>query len=232
MSLNDVICKNAKPGVKTRKMSDEKGLYLEIVSKGGKYWRYKYRFAGKEKRLAFGVYPEVTLAEAREKRDEARKLLKNEIDPAQAKRDAKFRFLANLKNSFESIALEWHQKAKLGWTVRHANYVLRRLQAKIIPALGNRAISDITPPELLAVIRAIENRGALDIAHSALQTCGQIFRYAIAIGKAQRDITSDLRGALIARKKSNYARLEARELPEFKRHYTTFGLLQHRLLGN
>jgi hypothetical protein len=103
MPLNDVICKNAKPGVKARKLSDEKGLYLEIAPTSSKYWRYKYRFAGKEKRLAFGVYPEVSIAEAREKRDEARKLLKSGIDPAQVKRDAKLKFLSNLENSAELL---------------------------------------------------------------------------------------------------------------------------------
>ncbi len=215
MSLTDTMCKNVKPEEKSRKLSDGGGLYLEVMPTGSKYWRLKYRYGGKEKRLAFGVYPEISLKEARNKRDKARKLIAEGVDPAQAKKQEKLKHHLNATNSFETVAREWHDHRKVGWTVRHANYVLRRLEADIFSVIGFRAIHEISAPELLATLREIEKRGAIDIAHRALQTSGQIFRYAIATGRAERDISSDLRGALKTHKTSHYARLEAKELPEF-----------------
>ena len=215
MSLTDIVCKNTKPSEKARKISDEKGLYLEVMPNGSKYWRMKYRFANKENRLSFGVYPEVSLAEAREKRDEARKILRNGIDPSQAKKEAKQINKLKAENSFYQIANEWHETKKTGWTPRHAHYVIRRLEADVFPALGDRPINQIKPPELLSVIRAIEKRGALDISHRALQTCGQIFRYAIATGRAEYNPSSELRGALKTPTKTNYSHLKESELPEF-----------------
>jgi integrase len=215
MALTDTSCKTAKGEEKPRKLSDGGGLYLEVMPNGSKYWRMKYRYGGKEKRLAFGVYPEVTLKEAREKRDEARKLIADGIDPSQIKKEKKLKQYLDAEFTFEKIGREWHEHQALGWTERHSAYVLRRLEADIFPAIGSRPINEITPPELLTAIREIEKRGAIDIAHRALQTCGQIFRYAIATGRAERDIAADLRGALKTRKKENYSRLEARELPEF-----------------
>lgn len=213
--LTDVMIRNAKPKEKLYRLFDGGGLYLEITPAGGKYWRFKYRFIGKEKRLAFGVYPEVSLVEAREKRDKSRKQIANNIDPSEAKKEAKRQLQANTEHSFEIIAREWHEHRKMGWTPRHGTYVLRRLEADIFPVIGFRQINDITAPELLALLRDIEKRGAIEIAHRALQSCGQIFRYAIATGRAERDISPDLRGALKTRKKENYASLEAKELPEF-----------------
>lgn len=215
MPLTDIVCKSSKSKDKPYKISDEKGLYLEIMPNGSKYWRLKYRFADKEKRLAFGVYPEVSLAEARERRDEARKVLRNGIDPAQAKKDAKHQNKLKKDNSFYQVAVEWHETKKSGWTPRHASYVIKRLQADIFPTLGEHPINEIKAPELLSVIRVIENRGALDIAHRALQTCGQIFRFAIATGRAEYNPTSDLRGALKTPIKTNYSHLKESELPEF-----------------
>lgn len=215
MPLTDIICKNAKPEAKSRKISDEKGLYLEIAPSGSKYFRMKYRFDGKEKRLAFGVYPEVSLKEARDKRDEARKLLREGIDPAEKKKLEKLTRHINAENSFENIAREWHENQKRGWKERHANYVLRRLEADIFPALGFRPISEITAPELLAVLKQVEKRGALDIAKRLLQTSGQIFRYAISTGRAERDLSTDLKGALQPRKKGHYNKLPETALPEF-----------------
>ena len=213
--LTDSACKNAKPSEKARKISDEKGLYLEIMPNGSKYWRLKYRFASKEKRLAIGVYPEVSLKEAREKKDQARKLLSENIDPSSAKKEEKLKKYLNSETTFELVAREWHQKQVNAWTARHSEYVLRRLEADIFPKIGFKPINNIVAPELLLVLREIEKRGALDIAKRARQTCGQIFRYAVATGKAERDISTDLKGALQSRKKTNYARLDARELPEF-----------------
>lgn len=213
--LTDMTAKNAKAQTKLYRLFDGQGLYLEINPNGGKYWRLKYRFAGKEKRLALGVYPEVSLGKAREKQDQARKLLANGIDPSQAKKEARLEQTANVENSFETVAREWHSNQRLSWTERHSDYVLRRLETDIFPALGTRPINEIVAPELLSALRKIELRGAIDITHRAKQTCGQIFRYAVAIGKCDRNIASDLTGALKTRKKTNHACLEAKEIPEF-----------------
>ena len=215
MSLTDIAIRTAKLKDKPYKLSDAGGLYLLIKSNGKKYWRLKYRFAGKEKLLSIGVYPVINLSEARKRSLDAKKLLANNIDPSQSKKEDKLNQLINTEHSFETIAHEWHANQKQRWTERHASYVLRRIQADIFPHLGSKPINEIKTPELLAVLRLIEARGAIDIAHRVLQTCGQIFRYAIAIGKAERDISADLRGALKTRKKENYSRLKANELPEF-----------------
>lgn len=230
MTLSNLQCKTIKPDSKPKKFSDGNGLYLEVVPNGSKYWRLKYRYAGKEKKLSLGVYPQISLAEARKKRDEAKKLLIANIDPSAAKKEAKIQQLKIVENAFEKIAREWHEKKLSSWTPRHAIYIMRRLEADIFPPLGHKDIKEITAPELLAALRAIEERGALDIAHRAQQTCGQIFRYAIAIGKADRDISSDLRGALKTFKKGNYARLDARDLPEFMQKLKIYdGELQTKL---
>ena len=215
MPLTDIAVRTAKPKDKQYKLSDAAGLHLLIKPNGNKYWRLKYRFAGKEKLLSIGLYPVIGLAEAREQCLAAKRQLLNNIDPSQSKKVEKLKHLTNTENSFETIATEWHSNKKQSWTGRHALYVLRRIQADIFPVLGSKAINEIKAPELLAVLRTIETRGAIDIAHRALQTCGQIFRYAVATGRAERDITGDLRGALKTRRKENYSHLEARELPEF-----------------
>lgn len=220
MKLTDISCKYAKPSEKSRKLSDGAGLYLEVMPNGSKYWRLKYRFAGKEKRLALGVYgdyPKISLKEAREKRDKARKLVQEGIDPSQAKKDLKHQQYIDTENTLRNIACEWHQNQKLSWSEKHSETILRRLEVNIFPALGGKPIHTIKAQELLATLRVIESRDALDIAHRTLQTCSQIFRYAIATGRAERDISADLRGALKTRKKENYNRLEAKELPEFLR---------------
>lgn len=157
----------------------------------------------------------MSLKEAREKRDEARKALDDGQDPSQLKMQKKLTAYITSNNSFEIITREWHENRKGAWTEGHAANVLRRLELDIFPTLGFKAIQDIKAPELLAVLKKIEERGAIDIAHRALQTTGQIFRYAVATGKAERDISSDLRGALKTRKKENHAHLEEKELPEF-----------------
>ena len=196
MALNDLMIRNAKPLAKAYKLSDEKGLFLLINPKGAKYWRLKYYFAGKEKLLALGVYPEVKLADARARRDQARKLLAEQIDPSFAKKVSKHNLLLASENSFESVACEWHLKFLPTWTEDHANRIMTRLKNDILPWLGKRVINEITAPELLSALRRVEKRGSVDTAHRILQNCGQIFRYAIATGRAQRDIAADLRGAL------------------------------------
>ncbi len=215
MSLTDIKCKAAQPKTKSYKLSDEKGLYLEITPSGSKYWRLKFRFAGKEKKLAFGVYPEVSLKEARDKREVARKQLQEGLDPSHEKKLSKLTSSINSQNTFEAIAREWHKKKSGNLTTRHSDYVIRRLEADIFPFIGFRPINKITAPELLSTIQKIEKRGAIDIAHRALQTSSQIFRYAIATGRAEHDVATALRGTLTTRKQTNYARLKENELPEF-----------------
>lgn len=228
--LTDIKCKSAQPSEKARKLSDEKGLYLEVMPNGGKYWRMKFRFAGKEKRLAFGVYPEVPLAEARDKRDEARKLIRDGIDPSQAKKEKKLQHMLDHENTFEMVAREWLENRMESWTKRHASYTLRRLETDIFPTLGFKPINKITAPELLAVLREVEKRDALDLSHRLLQISGQVFRYAIATGRAERDIAADLRGALKTRKKENFAYLREEDLPEFFSRLTSYdGDLQTKL---
>ncbi|MBW2145354.1 MAG: integrase arm-type DNA-binding domain-containing protein [Deltaproteobacteria bacterium] len=195
MPLTDTAIRNAKPKEKQYKLSDEKGLYL-LVKKAGKYFRFDYRYVGKRKTLALGVYPGVKLAEAREKRDEARKLLQNDVDPAQYRKGTKAMQMEQAANSFEAVAREWFTKNKHIWSEGHSNTIIRRLELNIFPWLGTRPVASITAPELLAVLRRIESRGALETAHRVKQICGQVFRYAIATGRAERDPSADLRGAL------------------------------------
>ena len=215
MPLTDTTVRTAKAKDKQYKLSDSAGLYLLVQPNGKKYWRLKYYFAGKEKLLSIGVYPVVSLSEPREKSLLAKKQLTNNIDPSEHKKEQKLKNSVNAENSFKNIAIEWHNNQKHRWTVRHAIYVFRRIEADVFPTLASRPINEIKAPELLAVLRLIETRGAIDIAHRVLQTCGQIFRYAIATGRAESDISADLRGALKTRKKENYSRLETKELPEF-----------------
>ena len=195
MPLTDTAIRNAKPQDKQYKLTDEKGMYL-LVNKAGKYFRLDYRFAGKRKTLAIGVYPDVKLQEARIKRDEAKKLISKGVDPAQVRKTKKTIGVEQAENSFESVAREWHAKFSPNWAESHATKLLRRLELYIFPWLGGRPIADITPPELLAVLRRIESKGILETAHRAQQNCGQVFRYAIATGRAERDSSADLRGAL------------------------------------
>ena len=231
MALTDTTCRNAKPEEKSRKLFDGGGLYLEVMPTGSRYWRLKQRIVGKEKRLAIGVYPEISLKEAREKRDEAKKLIREGIDPSEAKKEQKRLKIAEVEHSFENIAREWHEDQERGWTERHAHYVLKRLEADIFPALGVRAINEIKPVELLAVIKEIEKRGAMDIAKRALQTCGQVYRYAVIHGKADYDITPGLRDGLKRpEKQKHFASLKEHELPEFLHKLKSYdGDLQTKL---
>ena len=203
MPLTDIAVRRAKPQAKFYKLFDSGGLYLEVAPSGRKYWRWKYRFAGKENRLSFGVYPEVSLKVARKKRDDARYQLSNGIDPGAVRRAQKIAQAG--AESFEVIAREWHAKFSQSWVASHSDRILRRLANDVFPWLGRRAINEIKAPELLAVLRRIENRGALESAHRAMQNCGQIFRYAVATGRAERDPTGDLRGALPPPKEKHHA---------------------------
>ena len=200
MPLTDTAIRNAKPRVKRYRLFDSQGLYIEVAPSGGKWWRLKYRILGKEKRLSLGVYPEVSLKDAREKRDQARRSLSEGADPIEAR---KLQSIAD-GTSFEAVAREWFIKFAPGWSAGHANRILRRLENDVFPWLGSRSIEQIDPPELLKVVRRIESRGALETAHRAIRNCGQVFRYAVATGRAERDPTTDLNGALPPARSRHY----------------------------
>ncbi|BDD88647.1 tyrosine-type recombinase/integrase [Desulfofustis limnaeus] len=217
MPLTDTAIRNAKPQSRQYKLTDEKGMYL-LVNQVGKYFRLDYRYAGKRKTLALGVYPDVKLAEAREKRDEARKMIASGIDPGQTRKIEKFIQVAKTENNFEAIAREWHGKFSSNWARSHATKIIRRLELYIFPYLGARPISEIAPPELLGVLRRVESQGILETAHRAQQNCGQIFRYAIATGRAERDPSADLRGALTPAKHGRMATIiEPKKIGELLR---------------
>jgi len=186
MPLADTAIRNTKPKDKQYKLSDEKGLYL-LVKKAGKYFRLDYRFAGKRKTFAIGVYPDVTLAEARQQRDEARQLIQKGVDPSQHKKETKNMLQEMAANNFEAIAREWFDKNRNVWTKKHSSTVIRRLELNVFPQVGKRPIKLIIARELLEVLRKIESRGAIETAHRVKQICGQVFRYAIATDRAERD---------------------------------------------
>ncbi|VVE42002.1 tyrosine-type recombinase/integrase [Pandoraea cepalis] len=209
-----------KPTEKPQKLADGGGLYL-LVNQAGKYWRWKYRVDGKEKVMALGVFPDVSLAEAREAHQAARKLLASGTDPmAERKQQA----LAPAGTTFSQVARQWWDHWSPSRSARHAEYVLRRMESDIFPTLGARPISEIQAPELVRMTKAIEERGALDIAKRSLQTCSQIFRYAIAHGSATRNPATEIRPSdiLVSRRKQNYARVDAKELPALLRHIEVY----------
>jgi integrase len=196
MTLTDTAIRNAKPGKKPLRRFDGGGLYLEVSPAGGKWWRLKYRFDGKEKRVSLGVYPNVTLKDARDRLYACRKLLASGIDPSKHRKAMKTARADRLANSFEMVAREWFAKFSATWAAVHRDRVIRRFERDIFPWIGGRPIAEVTAAELLTVVRRIESRGALETAHRALRNCGQVFRYAVATGRADRDPSADLRGAL------------------------------------
>ncbi|MBI5520458.1 MAG: tyrosine-type recombinase/integrase [Desulfovibrio sp.] len=218
MPLTDTAVRNAKPDTsKTLQLKDERGLYLEIPPKGSKRWRIRYWIKGHENRLSLGLYPEISLKEARELRDEARKLIAKGIDPSAARKGEAAEQQADAE-TFQLISEEWHQKFRHTWTDNTALTIISRLQKDIFPYIGARPIREITPPELLAVIRRIESRGAVETARRDLQKCGEIFRYALATGRAERDIAADLRGAIAPPKKRHFASIhEPKKIGELLR---------------
>jgi integrase len=205
MALTETAIRNAKPQPKPRKLADTGGLYLLLTPKGSRWWRLDYRFTGKRKTLSMGVYPDVGLKDARERRDEARKQLANGVDPGVLRKSAKRARVQANGSSFEGIAREWFAKHSPTWAANHADKVIQRLERDVFPWIGKRPVSEVTSPELLAVLRRIESRGAVETAHRAKQNCGQVFRYAVATGRAERDPSGDLRGALAPVKPSHLA---------------------------
>ncbi|RQS94621.1 MULTISPECIES: integrase arm-type DNA-binding domain-containing protein [Burkholderia] len=218
MALTDILIRNAKPSDKPQKLFDGGGLFLYVTPSGGKLWRLKYRFGAKEKLLALGAYPAVSLKDARERRDDARRQLAKNEDPSANRKADKAAKLARATNSFEAIAREWFAKFAPTWAESHASKVIQRLEKDVFPWLGARPIAEITAPELLAVLRRIEDRGALDTALRAKQNCGQVFRYAVASGRAERDPSGDLRGALAPIKHENFPSItDPRQVAELLR---------------
>ncbi len=201
--LSDTQIRKAKSGEKDYKLSDGGGMFLLVTKLGSKLWRMNYRFAGQQKTLALGMYPDVSLALARERREAARRDLARGVDPGLTKKLC--RISGTSENSFEVVAREWHAKFAHTWVPSHAKHKLERIEKSVFPWLGQRPIHEITAPEVLSVLRRIELRGILDTAHRVRFECGQIFRYAIATGRAERDPAADLKGALPPVKNGHYA---------------------------
>lgn len=202
MTLSIAAINGAKPTQKTYTLSDGQGLSLEITPKGKKLWRYRYQLAGKRNRLSFGSYPQVSLKDARCKRSEAQILIAKGIDPAAQKKEATERKKG--KYAFEPIAREWYEKHEPDWAPRHAEMVIARLEKNVFPYIGSTSIDEVTAQDVLAVIRRIEKRGALEVARRTRGICSQVFRYAIVIGKVDRDPAADIQGALPPNRKSKH----------------------------
>ena len=198
MALTDIQLRNAKPADKDYTLTDGHGLSIQITTSGGKWWRFRYRFIGKPKLMSFGTYPEVSLAEARERRDDARRLLAQipPVNPIEVKKSQKLSLYSKQGNTFELIAREWIESHFVNKSASHKERTLRRLAIYIFPWLGSKPIADITAQEILQVVKRPQNQSKLETAHRTLQAVGQIFRYAVQNGKATRDVTLDLRGAL------------------------------------
>ncbi len=224
MPITDVRLKAAKPKAASYSLPDERGLRLEVTPSGGKLWRWKYRFEGKEKLMALGKYPEVSLAGARERRDDGRRLLASGKDPMALRKAAKTAEHVSNANSFAAMTQKWLVHWRAGKSVRYADSVERRMAADILPCLGARPVSEIEAPELVAMAKAIEQRGAQEIAKRALEMTGQVFRYAIAHGYCRRNPAADIRPSdiLKASRKTNYARVDARELPDLLRRIEVY----------
>jgi integrase len=196
MPLADTSIRNAKPSEKSIRLYDSHGLYLEVSPAGGKWFRLKYRFDGKENRMSLGVYPDVSLKDARDRREDARKLLANGVNPSENRKAQKIARADGMANSFEVVAREWFAKHSPTWAANHSRTILSRMERDIFPWIGAHPMVDVTAPDILAVVRRVESRGAMESAHRILSICGQVCRYAIATGRATRNPAADLRGAL------------------------------------
>ena len=224
MPLTETAIKKFKPGDKPVKLSDGKGMYLLVSAVGSKLWRWKYRVLGKEKVLSLGAYPDVSLAQAREGLDRARKALAAGVDPMAKRKADKVASRTAAENSFEAVARKWWANWKPARSEQHAGQVMRRFEANVFPHIGEKPVSEIHAPELVAMLKSIEARGVSDLAKRALQTSSQVFRYAIAHGLAKRNPATDIKPAdvLASRQKQNLARIESRELPELLRHIDAY----------
>lgn len=215
MKLNARQVDAAKPREKAYKLADGAGLYLEVVPSGSRYWRMKYRFNGKEKRMAFGVYPAVSLAQARALRDEAKKKLAEGIDPSFAKKEEKLVRDVQLNNTFQAVALEWHGTKVSRWSEGYASDIIEAFNKDIFPYIGQQPVNEIKPLVLLNVLRRMENRGATEKAKKVRQRCSEVFRYAIVTGRAEYNPAADLTSAMSGHESKHYPFLTVEELPDF-----------------
>ncbi|MFV0679227.1 tyrosine-type recombinase/integrase [Ottowia sp.] len=223
MPLTDAAIRAAKPGDKARKLFDGEGLYLELSPAGGRWWRLKYRWAGREKRLSLGTYPAVSLLDARRRRDEAKRTLAAGEDPSAVRRTQKMVATA-ASNTFEVVARRWHKDWARSRTVKHADQVLRRLELDVFPRIGLMPITSVRAPDVVALAKLVEARGALDLARRAIQITGQVYRYAIAHGLAEHNPARDFAPGDVLRppREDNYARVQASRLPAFLRSINTY----------
>ncbi|MBH1930904.1 tyrosine-type recombinase/integrase [Serratia rubidaea] len=217
MKLNARQIESAKPKDKPYKLSDGGGMYLEVFPNGTKSWRMKYRIAGKEKRVVFGVYPTVSLADARGKREEAKRTLAAGGDPSAVKQMERLSKVSETNDTFEVIALEWHAHKRDGWSKGYSDDILEALEKDIFPYIGKRSVADVKPPEMLAVLRKMEQRGVLDKLRKTRQACRQIFTYAVISGRAENNPVVDLAGVLKAPKKKHFPHLSTEQIPGFLR---------------
>ena len=215
MKLNARQVDAAKPREKAYKLADGAGLYLEVVPSGSRYWRMKYRFNGKEKRMAFGVYPAVSLAQARALRDEAKKKLAEGIDPSFAKKEEKLVRDVQLNNTFQALALEWHGTKVSRWSEGYASDIIEAFNKDIFPYIGQQPVNDIKPLVLLNVLHRMESRGATEKAKKVRQRCSEVFRYAIVTGRAEYNPAADLTSAMSGHESKHYPFLTVEELPDF-----------------
>ena len=230
MPLTDAAVRAAKPREKAYKLADSQGMYLHVAPSGAKYWRLKYRVDGKERVHALGVYPTVSLLAARKARDAIKDQLRAGLDPSHEKRRVKIETGLRRTNSFEAIAREWYDAKCQTWKTSYADNVIALLEKELFPALGARPIAEITAPELLAVLRKIEARGAFEMSKKSMQLAGQVFRFGVATGRCERDPTPDLKGALKTRKVKHMARVTEAELPELMQKIEAYdGEFQTRL---
>ncbi len=222
MPLTDAAIKKLKPEDKQYKLSDGGGLYLLVHPSGGKYWRLAYRINDKQKTLSVGTYPDVSLKDARDRRETARKQLANDIDPGEARQAKKRDDMIAASNTFEAVAREWIENRSNDWTAGHKALTLKTLEQDAFPTLGRRRIAEITPLELLESVRKIEKRGALEIASRVLQRCSAVFRFGIATGRCNGNPATELRGALKSPKRDHYTTIEKGGLPQLLRDIDTY----------
>lgn len=222
MNLNARQVEAAKPKDKPYKLADGGGLYLFVAVNGGRYWRLKYRIAGKEKLLALGVYPDTSLAAARAKRDDAKRMLAAGTDPGEAKQAEKQAKIMAVNNSFEALAREWHDHKKPNWSEGYADDILEYLRKDIFPYIGRRPVTDIKPAEMLAVLRKMEQRGVLDKLKKTRQACRQIFTYAVITGRAENNPVVDLSSALKAPKQKHFPHLLVDQIGDFLRSLSAY----------
>lgn len=213
MALTDMACKNAKSRIKAYKMTDANGLYLYIKPNGSKLWRFKYHFSRKEKLLALGVYPTMSLLEARDARENAKELLSQSIDPSDEKRIARRLATFNKEGTFEEVALEYAEKQKGAWSAKHHLRFILRLKTDVFPTIGKDNIARLEAPDILVMLRKLENRNAIEMANRTRQKCNQIFRYAIQTGRRTTNPVEHLRGALKTKKTEHFACIEPHEIP-------------------